>query len=166
MPSASTSERLGDVPPTPRNATPCAVGFAFLEEVRRNNVNPGTTFRASSIVIGALVSRSFDEMTVMVDVGSTRGASPREEVTFTASNSGAGCSVTSTVRTPAGADVVESANPGTATTIVRAASAVTGTSNRPFASVYVSATRFPATSTRTFTLTTAAPLGSMTRPLN
>src|SRR4029450_4920991 len=109
IPSASTSARLGDVPPIPRSATPCAVGFALREEVRRNNVNPGTALSASSIVMGALVSRSFDEITVTVDVGSTRATSPRDDVTFTASNSGAGSNVTSTERAPADTEVVESA---------------------------------------------------------
>ena len=63
------------------------------------------------MVIGALVSRSLDEITVTVEVGSTRAISVREDVTLTASNNGAGCSVTSTVRDAAGADVVESGEP-------------------------------------------------------
>src|SRR4029453_11408915 len=118
------------------------------------------------MVIGATVRRSLEKITVTVDVGSTRATSPRDDVTFTASNSGAGSSVTSTVRTPAEADVVESANPGTTTTTVRALSALTATSKRPFASVCVSATVFPEISMRTSALGTDAPLGSNTRPLN
>jgi hypothetical protein len=118
------------------------------------------------MVIGALVSRSLDEITVTVDVGSTRATSPRDDVTFTASNSGAGSKVTSTDRAPADTDVVESAKPGTVTTTVRPVSAVTGTSKRPFASVCVSVTVLPPISMRTSALGTDAPLGSITRPVN
>ena len=79
----------------PRKATPCAVGLAVREDVRRKSVNPGTSFNASSNVTAAVVSSSADENTVTVAVGSARGESARDEVTLTASKNGAGCSVIS-----------------------------------------------------------------------
>ena len=122
-PSASTSERLGEVPPIPRRATPCAVGFALREDVRRKSVNPGIVFNASSMVAGPLDSSSVDDMTVTVEVGSERAMSVRDDVTLTASKNGAGWSVTSTVRVPAGTLVWNGANPGAITTTSRAPSA-------------------------------------------
>ena len=93
-PSVSTSERLAPVPPRPRSVTPCAVGFDTREDVRRNRVKPGTILSASSSVSAALVSSSTAGRTVIVTAGSARGRSVREDVTFTASKKGAGCSVT------------------------------------------------------------------------
>src|SRR5436190_8551593 len=115
IPSASTSDRLGDVPPMPRSAAPCAVGFALRDEVRRNSVKPGIAYNASSMVAGPLLRSSLDEITVTVDVGSTRGAAVLDEVTLTASKKGAGCSVTSTVRAAAGTVVAKGAKPGAVT---------------------------------------------------
>jgi hypothetical protein len=77
----------------PRSATPCDVGFETRDDVRRNSVNPGTSFNASSSVTAAIVSSSDEGSTVIVTVGSALGTSLRDEVTLTASKKGAGCKV-------------------------------------------------------------------------
>ena len=78
------------MPPRPRSETPWAVGFDTRDEVRRKSVNPGTIFSASSIDTAAALRSSDAGMTVTVTVGSARGTSVRDEVTFTASKNGAG----------------------------------------------------------------------------
>src|SRR6185503_12587687 len=49
-PSYITSARLAPFAPTPRNETPCDVGFAVRLPDRRNKVKPGTCRSTSSIV--------------------------------------------------------------------------------------------------------------------
>jgi hypothetical protein len=97
--------------------------LAVRDEVRRKRVNPGTIFNASSRVTAALVSSSDDEITVIVTVGSALGASPREDVTFTASKKGEGCNVIWMLSPAAGADSVAGAKPGADTTMRKIAGA-------------------------------------------
>src|SRR6185503_20314354 len=49
-PSYITSARLAPFAPTPRNETPCVVGFAVKPPERRNNEKPGVWRSTSSIV--------------------------------------------------------------------------------------------------------------------
>src|SRR5207237_8578931 len=131
----------------------------------RKSVNPGIALSASSMVAGPLDSSSLDDMTVTVEVGSERAISVRDDGTLTASKNGAGCSVTSTVRAPAGTLVWDGANPGAVTRTSRAPSALMVTSKRPSASVRVSPETLPAICTRTAASATDAPDGSITFPL-
>ena len=139
----------------PRSATPCAVGLAVRDEVRRKRVNPGTIFSASSRVTAALVSSSDDEITVIVTVGSALGVSPREDVTFTASKKGAGCSVIWMLSPAAGADSIACAKPGADTTMRRIPCASIVNSNRPSFPVRYSAIVAPDASRRTLAFGTA-----------
>jgi hypothetical protein len=163
-PSTSTSDRLWAVPPMPRSATPCVVGFAVRDEVLRKSVKPGTIFNASSMVTGALVSSSEEEITVMVTVGSALGTSVRDDVTLTASKNGAGCSVISTLRSAADTVWAACAKPAAVTTMRRSPGTTAVTSKRPSLAVRVSTTVAPAASTRTIASGTGAPEGSRIVP--
>ena len=76
--------RLAPDPETPRSVTPCVVGLATRDELRRNSVNPGVDRRASSNAPAAMLFNSAAVMTVALAALGRRSA-PRVAVTTTVS---------------------------------------------------------------------------------
>src|SRR6187200_2107525 len=85
VPSASTSARLAPDADRPRRPAPCVVGLADLEVVRRNRLNPGVVFSASSNGAGGIAARSAAVRIATGAAGEVRALSVRVAVTTTAS---------------------------------------------------------------------------------
>jgi hypothetical protein len=101
-----------------------------------------------------------------VTVGSARGTSVRDEVTFTASKNAAGCRVTSIAARSPDTGSMACAKPAAVTTRRRPAAAPAGRSKvkRPSAAVRNSASAVPAASSLTDASGTGAPVESTTDP--
>jgi hypothetical protein len=127
-------------------------------------VKPGTIFSVSSIDTAAALNSSDAGMTVTVTVGSARGTSVREEVTFTASKNGAGSSEMRI--SPAGSptSTVAGAKPAAVTTTRAGRLTSPGKAKRPSVAVCISLTAAPDTSSLTVASGTADPVASTTIP--
>ena len=125
-PSASTRVRLAPEADSPRNVTPCVVGFAMRDGVRRKSEKPGVSRNTSSSVPAAATSRSRRESTVASAGRSAPRTGRRPAVTVTCSVRAAGSSWTSKAAEPGWSASTNSANPG-ADTRKRSGSGTSGT---------------------------------------
>src|SRR5580693_8046749 len=166
-PSSSTSARLAPFAPSPRNETPCVVGFAVRLLDRRNKLNPGTCRRSSSSCSAGVFCKSSRVNCTSLAGTSLSSVAARYAVTCTCWLAAAGVSTISTCSTacPSGHRHACSIfrNPIAVTDKVPAAPATFSNANAPPASVTTEAENNPAR-TSTCAPTTTAPLESRTTP--